>query len=236
MREKRKEIIGVGQYSPTRFLGAIFALLLIFAPMAAFAQGAQQAAVGQGAQKGGALTPEQVAQKAAAVITDAKGITATFTISANGRSSKGTIKSSGNKFSVLLPEVSSWYNGKDLYVYNQRTSETTVTVPTAQELLESNPLLYVKGGAGGYSYSFSPVKRTGKYVVDLVPRSKKSGIKKLTFTINAANFQTERIAVSVGGGLTTIDVTSFKTSGALAASEFEYPRSQYPKAEVVDLR
>ncbi|MDE6336589.1 MAG: hypothetical protein K2L34_08465, partial [Muribaculaceae bacterium] len=244
------------------FLGAIFALLLIFAPVLAFAQAPQKGvslATGQVAQKGAALTPgqvaqqiagsatgqvaqkaaltpEQVAQKAAAVITDAKGITATFTISANGRSSKGTIKSSGNKFSVLLPEVSSWYNGKDLYVYNQRTSETTVTVPTAQELLESNPLLYVKGGAGGYSYSFSPVKRTGKYVVDLVPRSKKTGIKKLTFTINATNFQTERIAVSVGGGLTTIDVTSFKTGGALGSSEFEYPRSQYPKVEVIDLR
>lgn len=248
MRIKRKDIIGVGECSPIRFLGAVFALLLIFAPALATELTAQKAPTpseqstqqpanssGQGVQKA-TLTPEQVAQKAAAVITDAKSITATFSISANGRSSKGTIKSSGNKFSVLLPEVSTWYNGKDLYVYNQRTSETTVTVPTAQELLESNPLLYVKGGAGGYSYSFSPVKRNGKYVVDLVPRSKKSGIKKLTFTINATNFQTERIAVSMGGGLTTIDVTSFKTGGGLGAAEFEYPRSQYPKVEVIDLR
>ncbi len=183
-----------------------------------------------------ALTPEQVVQKAATVITASKGLTATFTVTANGHSAKGTIKSSGNKFSVVLPEVGSWYNGKELYVYNQRTKETTVTIPTAQELLETNPLLYVKGGAGGYTYSFSPVKRNGKYVVDLVPRSKKSGVGKLTFTINAATFQTERIVVTVGTGVTTIDVTSFTSGAALPASDFEYPRAKYPKAEIIDLR
>lgn len=183
-----------------------------------------------------AITAEQVAQKAAAVISGAKGINATFSMRMNGKNVKGSLKSSGQKFVVLLPQVSTWYNGKTLYTYNPRTMETTVITPTAQELLESNPLLYVKGGAGGYSYSFSPVKRNGKYVIDLVPRSKKSGVRKLTFTINATNFQTERIAVTTASGSTTVDVTSFRAVSALPASEFEYPRSKYPKAEIVDLR
>lgn len=183
-----------------------------------------------------ALTAEQVAQKAAAVISGAKGINATFSMRLNGKNVKGTLKSSGQKFSVILPQVSTWYNGKTLYTYNPRTMETTVITPTAQELLESNPLLYVKGGAGGYSYSFSPVKRNGKYVIDLVPRSKKSGVRKLTFTINSSNFLTERIIVTTASGSTTVDVTSFKAVNALPASEFEYPKSKYPKAEIVDLR
>lgn len=183
-----------------------------------------------------ALTPEQVAQKAAAVISNARSISASFTVSSGGKESKGSIKSLGTKFTVQLPEFSTWYDGKDMYTYNPRTSETTVTVPTAQELLESNPLLYVKGGAGGYVYNFSPVKRNGKYVVDLIPRNKKSGIKKLTFTINASDFHTERIAVSVGATQTVIDVTSFKTNLGFSSSEFDYPKSRFPKAEIVDLR
>lgn len=183
-----------------------------------------------------ALTPEQVVQKAAGVVTNAKGITAKFIISANGHSSKGTIKSSGNKFSVLLPEVSTWYNGKELYTYNSATSETTVIVPTAQELLESNPLLYVKGGAGGYTYAFSTEKKSGKYVVELVPRNKKNSIKKLTFTVNASDFHIEKIKVDMGGGVTTVDVSSFTTTTPLSSAEFEYPRSKYPNAEVIDLR
>lgn len=184
----------------------------------------------------GAVTAEQVAQKAASVISSTKGLTATFTISTNGKTAKGVVKSSGSKFSVIMPQMSSWYNGKTLYTYNPRTSETTVITPTAQELLESNPLLYVKGGAGGYTYKFSPVKRNGKYVIDLTPRSKRSALKKLTFTINSSNYHVERIAVTTSGMTTTVDVTSLKTGVVSPASDFEYPKAKYPKAEIVDLR
>lgn len=182
------------------------------------------------------LTADKVVMKAAAVVTNAKGIEASFTITANGRSARGVLKSSGQKFSVILPQVSSWYNGSLLYTYNPRTSETTLTKPTAQELLETNPLLYVKGSAGGYTYSFSPVKRNGKYVVDLKPKNKRSGLRKLTFTINASTFRTERIVVDAGSGVSTVDVTSFKSGVSFPASAFEYPKAKYPKAEIVDLR
>lgn len=184
----------------------------------------------------GALTAEQVAQKAAAVISNSKSISANFTLSGNGRKSSGSVKNSGNKFSVILPEVSSWYNGISLYTYNPRTSETTVITPTATELMESNPLLYVKGAGQNFTYKFSPVKRNGKYVIDLFPKKDKSGIKKLTFTVNASNFHTEKIVVTTQGGVMTIDVTSFVPGASIASGEFEYPKSKYPKSEIIDLR
>lgn len=182
------------------------------------------------------LTPEQVAQKAAAVITSAKGMSADFSVRSGGMEMKGTVKSSGTRFSVTTPQVSTWYNGKSLYTYNPKTSETTVTVPTAQELAESNPLLYVRGGGSGFTYKFSTVKRTGKYVIDLVPRDRKSWIKKMTFTINSSNFHVEKIDVISSAGSTVVTVLSFKTGMTFQASEFEYPASKYPKAEIVDLR
>lgn len=183
-----------------------------------------------------ALTPETVAQKAAAVISNAKGMSATFTLTANGHSSKGSLQSSGNKFNVLMPEVSTWYNGKALYTYNPRTAETTVTTPTAQELLESNPLLYVKGGGSTYTYKFSTVKRQGKYVLDLIPKNIRSGVKKLTFTINSTTYHPERIVVTTSAGTTVVEVTSLKTGITVPATAFEYPKAKYPKAEIVDLR
>ncbi len=172
------------------------------------------------------LTPEQVVQKSAALVTNANGLTATFTLSAQGQSTKGTVKSAAQKFAVLLPEVSSWYNGKDLYTYNPRTAETTLVAPTAQELLEANPLLYVKGGAGAYTYAFAPQKVQGKYVVVLTPRSRKSGITKLTVTVNAANYHPEKIVVEAGGNTSTVVITSLKTGVKLPASDFEYPKAQ----------
>lgn len=183
-----------------------------------------------------AMTAEEVVQKAAAVINGAKTTTAAFTLSANGHETKGKIWSKGSRFTMTLPEVATWYNGKDLYTYNPRTEETTVTIPTAQELLESNPLLYVKGGAGGYTYSFSRTKMQGKYIVDLQPRNKKSNIKKLVFTINAKTFQPEKIVVEAGGGQTVVTVTTFRTGEEIPDSAFEYPKSRFPKVEIVDLR
>lgn len=182
-----------------------------------------------------ALTAEQVAQKTAAIVGNSKGVSAAFSITQNGKTVKGTVKTSGSKFNVLLPQVSTWYNGKSLYTYNPRTNETTVITPTNQELLESNPLLYVKGGTG-YRYSFSPVKRQGKYVVDVIPTGKKSGITKLTITVNATTFYPERIVITAGGRSTTVAVSSFHSGISSNASEFEYPKNRYPKAEIIDLR
>lgn len=184
----------------------------------------------------GALTPEQVAQKTASVISSAKTISAAFTINGNGRKSQGSVKCTGNKFAVSLPEVSTWYDGKALYTYNPRTAETTVTTPTASELKESNPLLYVKGAGSNYSYKFSTVKRNGKYVVDLTPIKRSTGINKLTITVNSENFHPERIVVTTSAGVMAIDITSFKTGMPIPAADFNYPKSKYPKAEIVDLR
>lgn len=183
-----------------------------------------------------ALTPQQVAQKAAGVISNAKGLSASFTVKGNGRTASGTIKCAGNKFSVKMPDASVWYNGKNLYTYNPRVNETTVTTPSAQELIDSNPLLYVKGGGSNYKYSFSSVKRNGKYVVDLTPISNKTGIKKLTFTINSSNYHIERIMATTSSGSVTVDISSLQVGTVPAASEFEYPKSKYPKAEIIDLR
>lgn len=183
-----------------------------------------------------AITPQQVAQRAAAAVSGTKGLSAVFSISGDGMSSKGTIKSAGQKFSVITPHVSIWFNGKSMFTYNPRTSETTVTAPDAQELLESNPLLYVKGGASGYTCSFSQKRVSGKYMVDLKPRNARSGIKKLTFTVNAGNYHVEKIVIETASGKTVVNVVSLKTGISPAMKEFEYPRSKFPKAEIIDLR
>ena len=182
------------------------------------------------------LSAEQVAQKAAAKISGSNGLSAQFTIVNNGKKGNGSIKSSGNKFTVNLPGASMWYNGKDLYTFNSNTNETTIVNPTAQELLDSNPLLYVKSGGGAFSYSFSPNKIKGKYVVNLLPRDKKNEIKKLIFTVNANDFKTEKIEVNTSNGNFTIEITDFKTNIPISSNEFEYPKSKYPNAEIVDLR
>ena len=183
------------------------------------------------------LTADKIIEKSAGIITASKGLSAQFKITANGQSGIGTVKSMGDKFMVTLPDVQVWYNGVGLYTYNSRTQETTVVTPSAEELMESNPLLYVKAYQKSFTPSFASEKKTGKYIINMLPKNKANDIKKLTFTINSTTFEPEKITAEFSGGnKMNIEITSFKKNASISASEFEYPQSKYPKAEIIDLR
>lgn len=130
-----------------------------------------------------------------------------------------------------------WFNGKTMYTYNKDTEETTVVYPTPEELSQSNPLAYVTGASSNYNVSFSTVKRADKYVLELTPKKKSFDIKRVTLTINKQNYSPEKIVIEPkGGSPVTAEITSFKEAGNLSSSLFEYPKSKYPKAEIIDLR
>lgn len=180
--------------------------------------------------------PSNILSKTVNLISGAKGVEAKFTVYNSGYSGGGEIKTLGNKFKVTLPDVEVWYNGKDLYTYNKRTAETTVVTPTQEELSESNPLAYVTGAAGKYNVAFSTVKKTGKNVLELTPKTK-GEIKRITLTLNKADGAPQKIVVEPSSGNPiTADITSFKTGVTLSPADFEYPKSKYPKVELIDLR
>ena len=185
----------------------------------------------------GNLSADKVLEKAAAVISDSKGISVQFSMSGNNLKGNGTIKGVGGKFYISLPEAQIWYNGKDLYTYNARTSETMLIKPTKEELQESNPLLYVNSYKGKYSSSYAPNKQSGKYIINLQPTVNNDHIKKLTITINSSSFRIEKIEATMGnGGNLKFDVTSFKNNLNIPASDFEYPKNKFPNVEIIDMR
>lgn len=174
--------------------------------------------------------------KAVNAISNSKGVVANFTIYNSGYSGNGEIKTLGNKFKVSFPDVSVWYNGTDLYTYNSKTNETTLIHPTAEELAESNPLAYVTGASKNYNVSFSTVKKAGKEVLELTPKKKK-GIKRITLTLNKSNYYPEKIVVEPSSGSpVTAEIKTFNTMASISSAEFDYPKSKYPKVEIVDLR
>lgn len=182
------------------------------------------------------MTVDQVVDKVVKTLNSSKGIEAAFSLQGGSSLSKGTFKTDGSKFSLVFPQVASWYDGKNLYSYNGSTQETTVVVPTSEELSEINPLLYVKNGTKGYKTAFSSVKVPGKYVVELVPEKKNDGIIKLRFFVDSKSFLPEKIEIYSKSGDYTITLTSLKTGKTFDLKEFIYPSNKYPKAEIIDLR
>lgn len=182
------------------------------------------------------LTALQVLDKAVATVTGSKGLEVKFTINNSGYNGGGSLKTSGNKFSVTLPDASVWYNGSVMYTYNKKTSETTLTVPTAGEIAETNPMAYITGAKNNYNVAYSTVKKAGKYVLELTPK-KKGDIKRITLTLKSSGFVPEKIVVEPSAGNPIVaEITSFRTLATVNSSDFEYPKSKYPGIEIIDLR
>ncbi len=184
-----------------------------------------------------ALTAGEVIAKAATQARNAKGISAMFTISSGNTVTNGTMKIAGSKFSIVTPGVCNWYNGKNMWVYNASSNETTLIVPTKYELAESNPFEYIKSYSTDYSVTFSTKKATGKYILKLTPKSKNSQINNIEITLNSKSYMPESFIITPkSGSKSTVTVKSLDYNASLKSSDFEYPKAKYPKVQIIDLR
>ena len=154
----------------------------------------------------------------------------------SGKSVNGRILSKGTKFALTSNATSNWYNGKDLYTYNPSQGETTVFRPTAEELAEVNPLLYLKS-ASNFKIVPSKNKKTGIETVVLVPKSSGTGVKNVMLELDSKTFLPKTIKITPSsGGAIEISITALKLNASVADSSFEYPKAKYPKAKIIDMR
>lgn len=181
-----------------------------------------------------AETAAELLNKAAAKLSSAKSIDAQFKI--NG-SQTGSLKISGKKFVVTAFGNTSWYNGKDMYTYNSSSKETSLFIPTKEELAETNPLYYVSGAKGNYDISFSGNSSGDLKTILLTPKSKKESVKKVEIVLSQKKLLPESLKIYLkSNNTTTIKITKLTLGGAISANSFEYPKNQYKNIKVIDLR
>lgn len=184
-----------------------------------------------------AETAADIMKIASGNLKAAKGVNCKFTMSSNQGNISGTLKASGPKFALTTAAASTWYDGKDMWTYNSSTNETTLVTPTAAELRESNPLEYIKQYYSEYTPTFSNTKKTGKYIITLTPKKKSNEVKTLDVTLNAKSFKPEVISIVLkSGAKSVITINSIDYNYVFKASDFEYQKSKFPKAQIVDLR
>lgn len=184
-----------------------------------------------------AETPGQVMKRASALIERASGIEAGFTMTSGGKTLKGTLKSSAAGFVLSTPGYSSWYDGKNLWTYNASSRETTLTVPTGEELREANPMMMVSGYEGVFTPAFAKKQSAGTRTLVLVPKSRKTGLKNVVVVLDSKTYRPKRITVTPSSGTaSSVTITSLKTDVKFPKSTFTYPKTKYPKVEIIDLR
>lgn len=184
-----------------------------------------------------AETADALLRKSAAAINGAGGLSASFTLNYGQQKVSGTLQSSGRKFALLTSSTSTWYDGKSMWTYNAKSNETTIMTPTSQELAEANPLSIVGSYASSFTAAFAKSQTTGSKTIVLTPKSKQTGYKSVHVTIpDGQPYPTKLIVIPSSGQKMTVSITKVKTGEKLPESTFIYPKSKYPKSEIVDLR
>lgn len=185
----------------------------------------------------GAETADQILKKASAAINNANGLSASFNIDYGTQRLTGTLKTSGKMFVLQTSSSSTWYDGKNMWTFNAKNNETTLINPTAQEVAEANPLLLVNSYSMQFVASFAKNQTKGNKTILLTPKSKSIGYKSVMVTIpDGSNYPSMLVVVPSSGQTVKINISNVRTSQKFSNSTFVYPKSKYPKAEIVDLR
>lgn len=185
----------------------------------------------------GAETADQILKKASDAINNANGLSASFNIDYGTQRLTGTLKTSGKMFVLQTSSSSTWYDGKNMWTFNAKNNETTLINPTAQEVAVANPLLLVNSYSMQFVASFAKNQTKGNKTILLTPKSKSIGYKSVMVTIpDGSNYPSMLVVVPSSGQTVKISISNVRTSQKFSNSTFVYPKSKYPKAEIVDLR
>ena len=184
-----------------------------------------------------AETADGMLRKAATSISASSGLTASFTLDYGSQKVSGTMKAAGKKFALQTSSSSTWYDGKNMWTYNAKNAETTLMNPTAQEVAEANPLSIVNSYSSNFTAAFAKGQAKGSKTIILTPKSKQMGYKSVHVTIpDGAGYPSKLVIVPISGQKVTVTISQVKSGQKLPDSSFVYPKSKYPKVEIVDLR
>lgn len=185
-----------------------------------------------------ATTPAaSILKKTADNMTSSPSIIAKFSMSEGASVSKGSLKIAADKFIISIENggITTWYDGKDQWVYNPKTDEMNISSPTPDELATINPFVILTSLQKAYSSKLlkSPA---GKYVVELLPLDKKAEIRKAVITIDKRYLPTEATLTFSNGHVIKISTTLISKGEKMSISNFRPDKKRYSTAEWIDLR
>lgn len=198
------------------------------------------------AGNGQAQEAQAILDQAAQAYEQSNGIKANFAIHSVvpqqniSESFEGVINMKGDKFKLETPDMITWYNGETQWVYLMRNEEVNVSTPSGDELQLTNPAVllrqYKKGFAVQYKGTSTTRQAKSAYDITLTPK-KKSDIQQVDLQIEKVSHIPAAITITDKNGATvSIHISKWVTGKNQADSFFSFNESNYPDAEVINLR
>lgn len=193
-----------------------------------------------------AQNPKNILDKASDAYQKAGGVVATFTLDSkdtktqNVYSYDGTAHMKGDKFKIEIPDAITWFDGATQWVYIKDTDEVNITEPTGEELQSISPSVLFNIYKKGFNLSYKGEKRSaGKTVheIELTPQKKIGEFTKIVVQIDKLNNIFHKVTLIDKNGLeNTLTIKKYQTGNTFADDLFKFSKTEYPSAEIIDLR
>ena len=116
----------------------------------------------------------------------------------------GELTMHGPCFKVEMFNIEAAYDGKTMYMYSPETDELTLTNPTEQELLESNPLLYAKALVPICNIVERTSQDGSQTIVTLTPKDQSIGINRFVIKIRNSDLMPLSVEIKEGKKTSTL--------------------------------
>lgn len=193
-----------------------------------------------------AQNANEILDKAASTYNHSNGITATFSMRTHSEpqnvteSFEGVIHIKGDKFTLITPDLQTWYNGETQWTYMERAEEVNISTPSGDELQLTNPAILLKSYKKGFdtAYKGESTASNGKAAYDIVlTPKKKSDIINITIQVEKHSGLPAGISIKMKNGISnTIHISELKKGVNQPDSFFSFKETEYPDAEIIDLR
>lgn len=183
-----------------------------------------------------ATSASALLQRSAAKIKGAESLHVSYTATADGNTTAGTLVLQGDMFTLSSPGMMSWYDGQSQWTYSTQIGEVNIITPTPEEVSQINPFAILKSFSTGYTPSLLK-SASGSSTVKLVAKNKKSDITQAEITIDdRISYPTRVVLTMANKQKVTINIKDVKTGKKLPVANFRYSPARFPGVNVVDLR
>lgn len=190
-----------------------------------------------------AQNAKQILDVSAARIKQMGDVQASFTATSfNGTtevaSTKGIMYLQGKKMMLSTNDMKMWYNGKTLWSLIPESDEVNMSTPTEREMAHVNPYSFLGVYKKGYKMTAKQTKLRGKdvYEVHLVARNAKNNAQEMYIDVAKSDYTPLCIRIRQDNDWNRISIHSLQGNQHFTDADFEFPKNEYPNADIIDLR
>ena len=142
----------------------------------------------------------------------------------------GDLTMHGKQFTLSMFAMNAAYDGYTLYIYSEDTEELTLSIPTEEELTQTNPFLYAQALLPVCQYA---EKASGeKTQITLTPNDPSAGITKFVLSVTTSTLLPSTIEIHEAGN----KVTTLRLDNSHYTKEIPSFKIEKEGAFVNDLR